>query len=210
MNEIRGAFLEAARNIRPLLDSRELAARWNDASALSGFSIRGLAGHLVRAVQAAVTYLTQDVPEGAQPVPAPDYYATVLGALGEAGNKEVIVRGEENAGAGPDGLVAAYEQSLVDLERALDTEPPDRLVRVFMDVILRYDDYLLNRMCELLIHTDDLAVSLGVDPPRPPQEAMDIAIAHLVDVARRVHGDRAVLTALSRRERDTVDALRVF
>ena len=209
MNGIRTAFLDASISIRPLIESNELQARWDDPSVLENFSIKGLAGHLVRAVQGAVGYLAQDVPEGAQPIPAPDYYATVLRSLGESGNKEVIVRGEENARGGPAALVAAYEQALVDLERALGSEPSDRLVRVFMDVILRYDDYLPSRMCELLIHADDLAVSLGIDPP-PPEEALDIAIGHLVDVARRVHGDRAVLIALSRRERDTVNALRVF
>lgn len=210
MNEIRTAFLEASRGIRALLEAPELAARWNDESALPGFSIRGLAGHLVRAVQGAVAHLASDVPEGAPPVPARDYYATVLRALGDAGNKEVIVRGEENARGGIEELIVAYDKAVIDLEEALSTESSDRLVRVFMDVVLRYDDYLPSRMCELLIHADDLAVSLGIDPPAPPQSDFDIAIEHLVDVARRVHGDRAVLIALSRRERDTVDALRVF
>ena len=210
MNEIRTAFLEASRGIRPLLESPELAARWNDESALAGFSVRGLAGHLVRAVQGAVGYLAQDVPEGAQPVPARDYYATVLRSLGDTGNKEVIIRGEDNARGGVEELIAAYNKAVIDLEAALRTEPSDRLVRVFMNVVLRYDDYLPSRMCELLIHADDLAVSLGVDPPTPPQSALDVAIEHLVEVARRVHGDRAVLIALSRRERDHVDALRVF
>lgn len=210
MNEIRTAFLEASRSIRPLLKSPELAARWNGESALAGFSIHGLAGHLVRAVQGPVAYLAQEVTEGAEPVPAPGYYAMVLGSLGEVGNKEVIVRGEENAAGGIAELVAAYEQALLDLERALRTEPSDRLIRVFRDVVLRFDDYLPSRMCELLIHADDLAVSIGSDPPAPPQAASDVAIEHLVDVARRIHGDRAVLIALSRRERDTVNALRVF
>lgn len=210
MNEIRSAFLEASRGIRPLLEAPELAARWNEESALPGFSIRGLAGHLVRAVQGAVAYLAQDVPEGAEPVAAPDYYARVLAALSEAGNKEVIVRGEENAAGGLGELMAAYDNTLVDLEDALITEPADRLVRVFMDVVLLFDDYLPSRMCELLIHADDLAVSLGIAPPPPPPAASDVAIEHLVEVARRVHGDRAVLVALSRRERDTVNALRVF
>lgn len=210
MNEIRSAFLEASRGIRPLLEAPELTARWNEESALPRFSIRGLAGHLVRAVQGAVAYLAQDVPEGAEPVAAPDYYAQVLWSLGESGNKEVMVRGEENAAGGIEELVAAYDKTLVDLEVALNSEPEDRLIRVFMDVVLRYDDYLPSRMCELLIHADDLAVSLGVDPPPPPHAASEVAIDHLVDVARRVHGDRAVLIALSRRERDTVNALRVF
>lgn len=122
----------------------------------------------------------------------------------------MIVRGEENASTGAVELLATYEEAVRDLERVLRTEPSDRLVRVFMDVVLLYDDYLPSRMCELLIHTDDLAVSLSVEPPAPPQAASDVAIEHLVEVARHVHGDRAVLIALSRRERDTVDALRVI
>ncbi len=39
---------------------------------------------------------------------------------------------------------------------------------------------------------------------------MDLAIEALVDVARVRHGDLAVLRALTRRERDSSEALRVL
>jgi uncharacterized protein (TIGR03083 family) len=210
VNEVRGAFFEAACSIRPLIASDELRAHWEQPSALQSFSIKGLAGHLVRAVQAPVSYLALDIPPGTEPVPAVDYYAPVLASMGEAGNRAVIVRGEENAGGSAADLLEVYDRAITDLTRALDGEPSDRLIRVYMDVVLRYDDYLLSRICEVLIHADDLAVSLGIEPPPTPQMASDLAIDHLVAVARRVHGDRAVLIALSRRERDTVEALRVF
>jgi hypothetical protein len=61
-----------------------------------------------------------------------------------------------------------------------------------------------------VVHADDLAVSVGTDLPTLPPAALQIAISTLVDVARQRHGDLAVLRALSRRERDTLGALRVF
>ena len=61
-----------------------------------------------------------------------------------------------------------------------------------------------------MVHGDDLAVSLGVDPPLLPPAATGLVIATLVEVARIRHGDIAVVRALARRERDAVDALRVI
>jgi hypothetical protein len=60
------------------------------------------------------------------------------------------------------------------------------------------------------VHTEDLALSVGIEPPPPPDDALDIAIRHLVNVARARHGSVAVLRALTRRERDDVDAMRIF
>jgi hypothetical protein len=79
-----------------------------------------------------------------------------------------------------------------------------------LDRVLTLDDYLVTRLIELLVHTDDLAVSVGLPSPDFPLAASRPAIAALVDVAILRHGDDAVLRALSRRERDAVDALRVL
>ncbi len=49
-----------------------------------------------------------------------------------------------------------------------------------------------------------------LESPAFPPEALDITIDTLVAIARYRHGDLAVLLALSRRERDTLNALRVF
>src|SRR5438309_1811510 len=65
-------------------------------------------------------------------------------------------------------------------------------------------------LAQMTVHADDLAVSVGVEPPRLPFLATTIAIETLVAVARHRHGDIAVLRALARRERDDIDALRVL
>ena len=71
------------------------------------------------------------------------------------------------------------------------------------------DEYLRTRLVELTVHIDDLAISVDV-APSVPAEAYAAAMDVLVAVGRRRHGDLAVLRALTRRERDQVEALRVL
>lgn len=211
MTRERDAYLDSLRAARPLLASEVLAARWDDESALKGFSVRGLAGHLVRAGQAPLYYLdTQPAPDPVDVVDAPVYYRTVLDKMGATEHREVIERGESNAAGSPEKLLGDHDAAIATLEERLPGIHPDQPISIFLDVPLRFDDYLVVRICEILIHTDDLAVSLGLDPPDPPADAASLAIEHLIDVARLWYGNRAVLIALSRRERDTLDALRIF
>jgi hypothetical protein len=74
---------------------------------------------------------------------------------------------------------------------------------------MRLDDYLVTRIVELAVHADDLATSVGLESSLPPA-ALAMAVHSLVDVVRVRHGDLAVLRALSRRERQTPELLRVF
>lgn len=210
MNDTRTAYLDSYRALSVLAAAPKLTERWHSESALADFSVRGLAGHLiVRTGRAVLDYLDADLPAGASPVDGPRYYATVLGRMDAAEHEQVRVRGEAAAPDGPEGLLASYEGALEGLAR-LDEEPPDRLVHVYGGIVLRLDDYLVTRICEILIHADDLAVSLELDPLDFPQAAWDLALEHLLAVARMTHGDRAVLMGFSRRERDPGNALRVF
>jgi hypothetical protein len=72
------------------------------------------------------------------------------------------------------------------------------------------DEYLRTRVVELVIHGDDLASSVGLAFGPVASDLATTAISTLVEVARVRHGDMAVLRALTRRERDSVQALRVF
>jgi hypothetical protein len=74
--------------------------------------------------------------------------------------------------------------------------------------VLPFPAYLATRVVELVVHADDLACSVDLEA-RPPQAAIEIAIQTMVDAARLVHGDVAVLRALTRRER-TEDNISVF
>lgn len=209
---IRRAFLDAAVVAREVVAARAVAVRWDEPSALAGFSVRGLAGHLVRATTSVEAYLDREEPNEPPLTPA-QYYAAVLesaGDLDSAFHQAIRGRGEDAAAEGHPALVESFDASLARLAARLAEERANRVVRAFMDKVLTLDDYLVTRLVELLVHTDDLAVSVGLPVPDFSLAASRPAIAALVDVAIIRHGDEAVLRALSRRERDAVDALRVL
>jgi hypothetical protein len=62
----------------------------------------------------------------------------------------------------------------------------------------------------VLVHADDLAVSVDLPGPALTQGSSDALVALFLGMCRRRHGDRAVIRAFTRRERDAVDALRAF
>jgi hypothetical protein len=211
MESIRSTFLDTITAVRPVIASPQIAAHWDEPSALPEFSVSGLAGHLVRATGSVDAYLNRPAPEQEVPISAAAYYTMVLDAdISSSMNVSIRQRGEEQAAGGQERLIAELDQLSARLRDRLPREPADRLLRVYGDLVLRLDDYLLTRIVELVVHADDLAVSVGIDLPALPPAALQIAITTLTDMARHRHGDLAVLRALSRRERDTLDALRVF
>jgi hypothetical protein len=215
-------FLEAVAAVMPLLEAPELAARWEEDSALERFSVRGLAGHLLRATTSVEAYLDRPEPgAGGECLSAVAYFAAAIYSdigdapytgpdLGSGLHTAIRSRGEEAAAAGPGALAEAWSAAAGRLAERLAAEPPDRRMRVFNDMVLALDDYLATRLVELCVHADDLAVSLGVPAPVLPEAATGLAIATLVGVARLRHGDAAVVRALARRERDAPSALRVI
>jgi hypothetical protein len=95
------------------------------------------------------------------------------------------------------------------LQGRLGSVDPRRRVTAFGRA-LEIDEYLKTRLIELTIHVDDLALSVRLPAPAMPEQATTLAIAVLVGVARARSGDLAVLRALTRRERDPDEALRVL
>jgi mycothiol maleylpyruvate isomerase-like protein len=211
---VRGVFLEAVAAAGPLLGSPELAARWDDPSVLDRFSVRGLAGHLLRATTSVEAYLDRAEPEAGDPaiLSAAAYYADALSDPDLDGEVHtgVRTRGEEAAAAGPAVLAQDWADAAARLEVRLGSEAPQRRVRVFRQHVLTLDEYLITRLIELCVHVDDLAASLELPPVALPVGAQAIAISTLVEVARLRRGDAAVLVALTRRERDHGDALRIM
>jgi hypothetical protein len=117
---------------------------------------------------------------------------------------------EDAAAGGPEALAQEWSEATGRLSARLAAEAPDRRMRVFNNLVIGLDDYLATRLVEICIHTDDLALSLGIAPPALPAAATGVAVATLVELARFRHGDTAVLRALARRERDAAAALRVL
>lgn len=208
---VSDTFIATARVAADLLASPEVERSWNSPSALPELTVRGLAGHLLRATGSVAAYLDRPEPEG-EPLSAAQYYVQAVGEpdIHSDVHRAIRQRGEDEA-AGGFAAVRDRSYELLDaLEARLQTEPAGRKVRAYQDLVLTIDDYLVTRLIELVVHVDDLAVSVGVPPPGLPPEATRVAIETLVEVARLKHGDPAVLRALTRRERDEAEALRVL
>lgn len=139
------------------------------------------------------------------PVGLLDHYArgTWLGAPVDATVNVAIRRaGDGLAADGPAALVDRCAATLRELVGVLPAEPPERVVHVARGPwSLTLDDYLATRLMELVVHADDLAVSVGVPTPELPDEAVGPVLTLLARLAVRRHGQAPVLRALSRAER---------
>jgi hypothetical protein len=211
---IRDAFLETAHEARDLLASRAVGQAWPEPSTLREMSVGALAGHLARCAIGVEDYLDGDAPEpGAAPLTADQYYTrgvALTSDIHDALNAGVRERGEQMASDGQGALVERVDAALARLGPRLPSEPVDRLVKAFAGSVMTLDEYLVTRTLELAVHIDDLAVSVGQPTPELPPVTYMCALGCMLQMARARHGDLAVLRAMARRERDAIDALRVF
>jgi hypothetical protein len=213
VTDIRTLFCEAVQATTSLVAETALRDRFEEPSALAEFSIRGLAGHLRRAMTSVEGYLDQPAPAASDVISAAEYYARVVPEdrdLGSDFNRAIRQRGLEAATGTPEEFLLEWGGTAVGLIARLEREPADRLVQVYGGLVMTLDEYLVTRLIELVVHADDLAASLEITPPAQPPAATGLVIDTLVAVARIRHGDAATVRALTRRERDTVDALRVL
>lgn len=215
MTTIRTLFGTTLLDISAWLLERRAALeeRFEAPSALAEFSVRGLAGHLRRAMTVVETYLDQPVTgDGAEALSAAAYYAGMPADRDPASdfNRAIRQRGLEAAPGRADDFPLEWADTAAQVISRLEREPADRLVQVYGGLVMALDDYLVTRLVELVVHADDLAVSLDVPAPALTPAATGLVIATLVDVGRLRHGDTAVVRALTRRERDSVEALRVI
>jgi hypothetical protein len=66
---------------------------------------------------------------------------------------------------------------------------------------LARDAFLLTRLLEIVVHSDDLATSVGVATPEFPEAAFAPVRDLLVRLAVRRHGQAALISTLARAER---------
>jgi hypothetical protein len=210
--EIRRTYLLGAERAVHLLATEEVARCWEKESVLPGMTVGALAGHLARSVL-QVEWFFDGETVGTEPVSPVRYYARLVGTSSpdSALNVGVRARSEETEAAGPAAVAEQAHAAWRRLARRLDREPADRRVAVLHrpgeEMLL--DGYLQTRCVEWAVHLDDLALSVGAHG-RTPEAVLAVAVDVLVAAARDRHGDRAVLHALARRERDAHQALRVL
>ena len=213
VNETRSSYLLAAGAAVELLAEERTAKAWDRPSVLEGMTVGVLAAHLARSVLQVGWFLDGDVPGNSSPVPASTYYARLTDTTSRSSalNQGVQTRSAETAAKGASDTSVETREALALLRHRFEIEGDDRRVAVAHrpGEELLLDEYLATRLVELSVHIEDLSLSVG-STAEAPLAAVTRAVDVLVAAARERHGDRAVLHALSRRERDERSALRVL
>ncbi|MEV4016626.1 maleylpyruvate isomerase N-terminal domain-containing protein [Nonomuraea angiospora] len=204
MGGIRQSYLVAATSAVSLLRDPAVAAAWGKPSALTEFSVAGLAGHLAHQLVRVRDVLAPDGVAG-EPLELLEHYSRspwVQAGLDHESNVSIRRGGQAAAADGP-GALADRTQELLDLlTAALAAEPDGRVVGLpWAGWSLRLDDFLLTRLVELVVHSDDLAASVGLDTPELPSSIIDPVVELLARLAVHRHGATAVIRTLSRTER---------
>jgi len=196
------AFFEAAHYAGVVLTSPMVAAAWDSESALPKMTVGAVAGHMFLIVRRVDKHL--DEPEAIDvAIPAPSSYRWLRVEREEdlESTEHQVVRadGHHVAAWGWQAVAAAYGDRVRKLQQRLALRRPQNVA--LPNALMDFDAYLSTRIVELLVHADDLAVSVGMTPPELPPVATTIAIDVLLNAARSIHGDLEILRALTRSER---------
>jgi hypothetical protein len=199
---IRDAFLKSSEAALGLLREPALAERWSKPSTLPDFSTGGLARHLANQITRTLTYLA--AAPGDSAISVLDHFtgnAWVTSGVDSADNIDIRHRSEQDAAATtPEELADDVDAALRELQTVLPAQSADRIVDLD-DWGLTVNDFLLTRVLELVVHTDDLAVSLDIPTPPMPEHATEATIQLLSRIAAWRHGPLSVVRALARQER---------
>lgn len=199
-------FLVSARLVAELAARPEVAAQWDDESACVGMTVGGLANHLVAQVGIAVSILGGS-PSELTPITVADHYrraAWVHTDLDEEANTSVRDDANEEAHGGPEALATRMKDALSGLPAALaaaDGRQPDSWLIPWQGWALTAHGITVTRSMEMVVHSDDLAASIGVPTPEFPESVITEVLGLLTGVATRRHGQVAVVRALSRPQR---------
>ncbi|MEV7395598.1 maleylpyruvate isomerase N-terminal domain-containing protein [Aeromicrobium sp. NPDC092404] len=200
----RTEVVTACRTAYDLASSPEVAAAWEDESACAGMTVGGLTHHLLGQARHIAGILGQP-PTDHEPIPLLDHYARADWVTSDAedeANTSIRDGGNDAATAGRDAVLAEVAPLLDRLPQLLRApREPDTMFIPWQGWALTTDDFLVTRAMELVVHSDDLAASVGLPTPDFP----GTVAAHVVDllggVAMRRHGQSAVIRALSRPQR---------
>jgi hypothetical protein len=197
------AFLEASLHAGAVLASEPVRLAWADPSAVEMMTVGDICGHVFLIVRRVGKRL-----ESAEKVDRPALTAEAaewtwlrvqtVADLELPEHSQVRMDGAHVAAWGWEEVHRAYDARVHYVGDLLRRGLPAAI-----DVSgrsLSFSSYLATRVVELIVHADDLACSVG-HTGAPPSRALALALDVLVEGSRSVHGDMAVLRALSRPER---------
>jgi hypothetical protein len=193
----------AAVALDQLLRRPQVADRWTEPSALPQMSVGALACHLGRQAVVAAELLpaTADFPVLGS---ADEHYARAAWVTSTSPDDPVNDRSADDTAAalGVAALLDRTAQALATVHGLLgDGGARDVVPIPWQGWALPRDAFLLTRLLEIVVHSDDLATSVGVPTPEFPDDAFAPVRDLLVRLAVRRHGQGAVVGTLARAER---------
>lgn len=200
----RTSFVAAARIALDLASAPEVRGAWREESACAGMTVGGLAHHLVHQAVNTVRLLEMD-PVAEPPIELLDHYARAAWVRsGPEDEANVTIREGSDAAAaeGADTVLEIASAAIDALPRALEGHRlPDQVRIPWQGWSLTTADFLVTRAMEIVVHSDDLAASVGLATPEFPDDVVEAVLGLLTGVAVRRHGQAAVVRALSRPQR---------
>lgn len=198
------AFLGAGEVVLALAGHPAVERAWADESACEGMTVGGLSHHLVAQIVRAAELLGTPPPVDAPVIGLLDHYdrapwveASRRGEL----DLDQNVGDNEAAAQGQVKIVADGQSALEHLKGSLGPTRPSVVHIPWQGWSLPTDAFLTTRLMEMVVHSDDLAASVGVDTPEFDESVTGPVLGLLVRVAARRHGQGAVVRTLSRPRR---------
>jgi hypothetical protein len=201
----RTTFLVAVECVADLVTRPEVGSRWEDESACAGMTVGGLTHHLAsQAINACVLIERRDLaPAEAETIAILEHYrraAWVNESLAAEANTSIRDSANELASMGRGALIDRFESARADLPGIL-VDPAKVTYIPWQGWSMATDDFLVTRLMEMVVHSDDLAASVDVPAPDFGPEVLDPVLRLLTALALRRHGQDAVVRALARPQR---------
>ena len=204
-----GLLLDSCEHVLPLLRSCALSEQWTQQSALDRWSNAGLAGHLASSAFNLERAIGRQHDHGLVH-DAVSYYATADPRPPDSPvSKRIRELGDREAAGGATALADRFAASVAWLRDHAPPLDPATNVELFGQ-LLPIDECATACLLELVVHADDLAVSVGLQPVPFSDPAVDLVVATLSRISRKRHGDLAVIRSLSRPERAPTHGISAF
>ena len=212
--DLVAATLAAGHQALDLVAAPEVAESWDAPSTLPEMTVGALAAHLAQMIKGGDGWLTAPAPTEGRLATLVEVFGRVRVDDDQGIDAEIptMVRGwaADGAAPGPEAVADAARADLERLAELLAEADPDRFIPSVSvpGIGMCLHDYLRTRCVEFVVHTDDLAVSVGLPSPAPDPAAAGIATGVLIEMARARVGDLDVVRALARTDRVPPDTLR--
>jgi hypothetical protein len=201
----RNAVVHASDLVADLIANPAVEAAWAEESSCAGMSVGGLARHLGSQPVNIVGLVGADPGAGAgsETIAVLEHYARAAWVRedleGEV-NRSIREASEQQSAEGVETARFLVADARGRIEAVL-ADPPPTMYIPWQGWSLATDDFLVTRLMEMVVHSDDLAASVDLPTPDFGPEVLDPVFRLLTALSVSRHGQEALVRALTRPQR---------